>query len=113
MSEDIFSLSAQEKLSSIFCEMTTPTPSKSINEDRTELTDRTERRQAGQAGVQSWSRGDIFPVILIVKGINDSARIVASYGNWKGEEHYVKGDFNTAHAKATAEARQFLEDNKL
>jgi hypothetical protein len=104
MSEDIVSVSAQEKLSGIFCEMTTP---KVVKEDRTE------RRQVGQNGVQSWSRGDIFPVIIIVKGTAESSRIVASYGNWKGEEHYVKGDFPAAHEKATADARKFLEDNKL
>ena len=110
MSEDIFSQSTQEKLSDIFGTMTQRPAPKSINEG---MEDRVDRRAKGEGGVQQWSRGDIFPVTIVVKGINDSARVMARHGNWNGEEHYVKNDFQTAHRNATADAIEYLEAKQL
>jgi len=108
MSDDIFSKSTQSRLSDIFTGMTNG--GQAINEN---VDHRAERRSRGEAGVQQWSRGDIFPVTIVIKGFGDSARILAKHGDWSGPEHLVNGDFQTAHSEATKDAIEYLEANQL
>lgn len=66
-----------------------------------------------QGGIQTWSRGEIFPATIVIKGFGDNQRIFAKHGDWKGEEFSVKLNcFNKAHRLAEKSAINHINNVK-
>lgn len=72
------------------------------------------RKNTGQAGVQQWSRGDIFPATIVIKGIGVDQVIVAKHGDWIGNDFSVSNlGFQEAHKRAEKQAVKYLKQNNL
>ena len=56
------------------------------------------------------SRGFLAPLVIVVIGVNETARLQSRWGDWRRSEHYVKNSsFKEAHRLASTEGSKYLK----